>query len=64
MPEGCRYGRRDRHLLAQSVAYGDLGNRNPALVTSAYRRNVDPVIELPLETTGVRLAYVLDKAFQ
>jgi S1/P1 Nuclease len=50
------------HRLAQSVAYGDLGNENPAAITPAYEQQADPVIELQLEKAGVRLAYVLDQA--
>ena len=52
------------HRLAQSVAYGDLGNENPAPITPAYERQADLVIELQLEKSGVRLAYLLDKALQ
>ena len=48
------------HKLAQCVAYGDLGNENPAPITAAYEQQADPVIELQLEKTGVRLAYVLN----
>jgi len=50
------------HRLAQSVAYGDLSNENPATITPAYEQQADPVIELQLEKAGVRLAYVLDVA--
>jgi hypothetical protein len=46
------------------MAYSNLGNRNPAPITPAYRGNADPVIELQLERAGVRLAWVLDKAFR
>ena len=64
------------HRLAQTVAYGDLRNENPAPINAAYepktsilktavidrryRRQADPVIELQLEKAGVRLAYLLD----
>ena len=48
------------HQLAQSVAYGDLGNENPGPITPAYEWQADPVIELQLEKAGVRLAYLLD----
>ncbi len=48
------------HRLAQTVAYGDLGNENPAPINPAYEREADPVIELQLEKAGVRLAYLLD----
>ena len=48
------------HRLAQTVAYGDLSNENPAPITSAYERQADPVVELQLEKAGVRLAYLLD----
>ena len=48
------------HRLAQTVAYGDLSNENPALITPAYERQADNVIELQLEKAGVRLAYLLD----
>jgi hypothetical protein len=47
-----------------SVAYRDLGSQNPAWITSAYERRVDPVIELLLEKTGVRLAYLLNAALR
>jgi hypothetical protein len=36
-----------------SLAYRDLGSQNPARITSAYERGVDPVIELLLEKAGV-----------
>jgi hypothetical protein len=48
------------HRLAQTVAYGDLGNENPATITPAYEQQADPVIELQLEKAGVRLAYLLN----
>jgi len=47
-----------RHSLAQSVAYGDLGNEKPALsfgpwpITPAYEQQADPAIELQLEKAG------------
>jgi hypothetical protein len=50
------------HRLAQTVAYGDLGNENPAPITPAYEREADPVIELQLEKAGVRLAYLLNQS--
>jgi hypothetical protein len=52
------------HRLAQTVAYGDLGSANPAPITDAYERRVEPAIELRLENSGVRLAYLLDTAFK
>ena len=52
------------HRLAQTVAYGDLGGGNPAPSTHAYERRVEPAIELQLEKSGVRLAYLLDTAFK
>lgn len=48
------------HRLAQAVAYGDLGNENPAPITPAYEQQADPVIEIQLEKAGVRLAYLLN----
>ena len=48
------------HRFAQSVAYGDLGNENPAPITPDYERQADSVIELQLEKAGVRLACLLD----
>ena len=48
------------HRLAQTVAYGDLSNENPAPITPAYERQADLVVELQLEKAGVRLAYLLD----
>jgi hypothetical protein len=33
------------HRLAQSVAYSDLGNGNPAPITAACEQQADPVIE-------------------
>jgi len=48
------------HRLAQTVAYGDLGNDNPVPITPEYERQAKPVIELQLEKAGVRLAYLLD----
>ena len=50
--------------MAQTVAHGDLGSRNPAPITDAYERRVEPAIELRLENSGVRLAYLLDTAFK
>jgi hypothetical protein len=52
------------HRLAQTVAYGDLGGGNPAPSTDAYERRVEPAIELQLEKSGVRPAYLLDTAFK
>jgi hypothetical protein len=46
--------------LAQTVAYGDLSNDNPAPITLEYERQAEPVIELRLEKAGVRLAYLLN----
>jgi hypothetical protein len=48
------------HRLAQTVAYGDLSNDNPAPITPEYEREAEPVIELQLEKAGVRLAYLLN----
>jgi hypothetical protein len=48
------------HRLAQTVAYGDLSNKDPAPITLGYEQQADPVIELQLEKAGVRLAYLLD----
>jgi len=48
------------HRLAQTVAYGDLGNGNPAPISPAYEQQADPVVELHLEKAGVRLAYLLN----
>jgi hypothetical protein len=48
------------HRLAQTVAYGNLGSENPAVITPAYEQQADPVIELQLEKAGVRLAYLLN----
>jgi hypothetical protein len=52
------------HRLAQSVAYEDLPNTNPASITPAYERQANPPIELQLEKAGVRLAHVLDHALK
>ena len=54
----------EAHRLAQTVAYGDLGDRNPPLMGRYYERQADPVVELQLERAGVRLAYVLDQRLQ
>lgn len=40
------------HKLAQSVTHGDLATGYPAPITSAYERQVDPVVELQLEKAG------------
>lgn len=48
------------HRLAQTVAYGNLGSENPAVITPAYEQQAAPVIELQLERAGVRLAYLLN----
>jgi hypothetical protein len=48
------------HQLAQTAAYGDLESEKPAVISAAYERQADPVIELQLEKAGVRLAYLLD----
>ncbi len=52
------------HRLAQRVAYGDLGNGDPAMITPAYEHQADPVIESQLEKAGVRLAYLLNMALK
>jgi hypothetical protein len=48
------------HRLAQTVAYGDLGRDDPAIIAAEYEKQSDPVIETQLEKAGVRLAFVLD----
>jgi hypothetical protein len=50
----------DGNRLAQTVAYGNLGNDDPAPITPEYERQAEPVIELQLEKAGVRPAYLLD----
>lgn len=52
------------HRLAQTVAYGDLGNENPTPITTAYEQQADPVIALQLEKAGVRLAFLLNTALK
>jgi hypothetical protein len=52
------------HRLAQTFAYGDLSNENPAPITPAYERQAEPVIELQLEKAGVRLAHLLNDALR
>ena len=52
------------HRLAQNVAYGELGSGNPVMITAAYERQADPVIETQLEKAGVRLAYLLNMALK
>ena len=37
------------HQVAQTVAYGNLSNANPAPITPAYERQADRVIELQLK---------------
>jgi hypothetical protein len=48
----------------QTVAYGDLGSQNPAVIGPDYERQADPVIEAQLEKAGVRLAYLLNAALK
>jgi hypothetical protein len=52
------------HGLAQTVAYRDLGNQDPAPITPSYQRQAGPVIELQLQKAGVRLAYLLNAALE
>ena len=52
------------HRLAQKVAYGDLGSKNLAPITTAYEQQADPVIELQLERAEVRLASILNEALR
>lgn len=52
------------HRLAQTVAYGDLGSQNPAVITAGYEQQADPVVEEQLKKAGVRLAYLLDTALK
>ena len=52
------------HRLAQTVAYGDLGSENPTPITEDYERRAEPAVELQLEKSGVRLAYLLDTALK
>jgi hypothetical protein len=52
------------HRLAQTVAYGDLGSENPAPITEEYERHAEPAVELQLEKSGVRLAYLFDTALK
>jgi hypothetical protein len=49
------------HRLAKTVAYGDLGHDDPAVITPEYEKQADPVIEMQLEKAGVRLAFVLNE---
>ncbi|HEY6293872.1 MAG TPA: S1/P1 nuclease [Terriglobia bacterium] len=51
----------EAHRLAQTAVYRPLGRKNPAVISSAYERQADPVVELQLERAGTRLAYVLDQ---
>jgi hypothetical protein len=51
----------ESHTLAQTVAYGDLGTGNPAVISPEYEREADLVIEIQLEKAGVRLAYLLTR---
>jgi len=44
------------HRLAQTVAHGDLGGENPAVIGPAYQQQADQVIDLQLEKAGVGLA--------
>ncbi len=48
------------HRLAQTVAYGNLSDGNPAPITAAYEQKADSAIEFQLEKGGVRLAYLLN----
>ena len=48
------------HRLAQTVAYGDLGRGDPAVIGPDYERQAEPVIELQLEKAGIRLACLLN----
>ena len=50
--------------MAETVACGNLGSENPAPITDAYERHAEPAIELQLEKSGVRLAYLSDTAFK
>jgi len=50
----------ERHQIAQAVAYGDLGNANPAPITAAYEKQADAAIELQLERAALRLARLLN----
>jgi S1/P1 nuclease len=50
--------------LAETVAYRDLGNENPAPITEEYERHAERAIELQLQKSGVRLAYLLDTALK
>jgi len=52
------------HRLAQTVAYGDLGGGNPAVIGPDYERQGDPVIELQSGKAGVRLAHLLNTALR
>jgi hypothetical protein len=52
------------HRLAQTIAYGNLTNENPAPISPDYERQAEPVIELQLEKAGVRLAHLLNDALR
>lgn len=52
------------HRLAQSVAYGDLGTGDPAVIGPEYEQQADPVIATQLKKAGVRLAYLLNVALK
>lgn len=52
------------HVLAQTVAYGDLGTENPADICSPYERQAERILELQLEKAAVRLGNLLDNALR
>ena len=52
------------HRLAQTVAYGELGSGDPAVIGTEYERRAEPVIETQSGKAGVRLAYLLNIALK
>ncbi|HXJ93211.1 MAG TPA: S1/P1 nuclease [Terriglobia bacterium] len=52
------------HHVAVTVAYGDLGSDNPAVIGASYEAQADLVIETQLEKAGVRLAELLDQGLR
>jgi S1/P1 Nuclease len=55
---------RKGNKTAQTVAYGDLGSGDPAVLRLDYERQAGPLIEAQLQEPGVRLACVLDEVLR
>ncbi len=54
----------EAHSVARDVVYRHLPDGNPAMIGQDYARHAAPAIELQIQRAGVRLARLLNEAFE